>query len=133
MLAWGDKWLDDGAGAPVVLHHHEPDHKIVPRVVCTECGEPVVHSDIQFCVGPGYPDDVRPELDMRERLAPTPAPSVIGARRAAKPSGKATAKRARDARAPGSTGTGRDGGTRNADGASTVKRARPAHRKRSAG
>jgi DNA-binding HxlR family transcriptional regulator len=123
MLAWGDRWLDGGAGAPVVLHHHEPDHKIVPRVVCTECGEPVVHSDIQFCVGPGYPDDVRPELDMRERLAPAPAPSAIGARRAAKPSGKATAKRV----------TGRDGGTRNADGGSTVKRARPARRKRSAG
>ena len=72
MLAWGDKWLDDGAGAPVVMHHHEPDHKIVPRLVCAECGEPVVPSDIQFHVGPGYPDDVRPELDMRERFAPAP-------------------------------------------------------------
>ena len=131
MLAWGDRWLDDGAGAPVVLHHHEPDHKIVPRVVCTKCGEPVVHSDIQFCVGPGYPDDVRPELDMRERLAPPPAP-VAGARRAAKPSEKAKAKRVSDAGAARSSGTGRDGGTRNADGASTVNRARPAHRRRSA-
>jgi len=131
MLAWGDRWLDDGAGAPVVLHHHEPDHKIVPRVVCTECGEPVVHSDIQFCVGPGYPDDVSPELDMRERLAPPPAPSVVGARRAAKPSGKATAKRARDAGAADPAGRGRDGDTRNTDGASTVKRrSSPSQKKR---
>ena len=72
-------------------------------------------------------------LDMRERLAPPPAPSVIGAGRAAKPSGKATAKRVRDAEAAGPSGTGRDGGTRNADGGSTVKRARPARRKTSAG
>jgi DNA-binding HxlR family transcriptional regulator len=133
MLAWGDRWLDDGAGAPVVLHHHEPDHKIVPRVVCSECGEPVVHSDIQFCVGPGYPDDIRPDLDMRERLVPAPVPSMSGARRVAKSSGKATPKRSRDAVAPGPSVAGRDGEVRNADGGSTVKRARRARRKTSAG
>jgi DNA-binding HxlR family transcriptional regulator len=74
MLAWGDKWLDDGGGAPVTLHHHTPGHKIVSQVVCVECGEPVEHHDVQFCVGPGYPDDVCPELDIRGRLAPAPAP-----------------------------------------------------------
>ena len=72
MLAWGDKWLDDGGGAPVTLQHHQPGHGIVSQVVCVECGEPVVHADIQFCVGPGYPDDIRPELDIRARLAPAP-------------------------------------------------------------
>jgi hypothetical protein len=72
MLAWGDKWLDDGGGAPVTLHHRNPGHKIASQVICVECGEPVEHADIQFCVGPGYPDDVPPELDMRGRLAPAP-------------------------------------------------------------
>ena len=76
MLAWGDKWLDDGGGAPVALRHHgggdEGDHEVVPEVMCARCGQPVVHTGIQFCVGPGYPDDVRPELDMRGRLAPAP-------------------------------------------------------------
>src|SRR3984957_9013042 len=71
MLAWGDKWLDEGGGAPVTLH--DGGHKIASQVVCAQCGEPVEHADIQFCVGPGYPDDVRPELDMRGRLAPAPA------------------------------------------------------------
>ena len=75
MLAWGDKWLDDGGGAPVTLWHHEPGHGIESQVVCTTCGEPVVHEDIQFCVGPGYPDDVRPELDMRDRLGHRPGES----------------------------------------------------------
>jgi DNA-binding HxlR family transcriptional regulator len=75
MLSWGDKWLDDGGGAPVTLHHHKPGHTIVSQVVCSECGEPVVHADIEFCVGPGYPDDVSPELDIRSRLAPAPVQS----------------------------------------------------------
>jgi hypothetical protein len=56
------------------LHHHAPGHKIVSQIVCVECGEPVEHDDVQFCVGPGYPDDVSPELDMRGRLAPAPDP-----------------------------------------------------------
>src|SRR5262249_25849836 len=133
MLAWGDRWLDDGAGAPVVLHHHEPDHKIVPRVVCSECGEPVVHSDIQFCVGPGYPDDVRSDLDMRERLVPAPVPSGSGARPVAKSCGKATPKRPRNAVAPSPSVAGRDGDVRTADGGSSVKRARPSRRKRARG
>jgi DNA-binding HxlR family transcriptional regulator len=76
MLAWGDKWLDDGGGAPVTLRHYgsdEGDHEVVPEVMCARCGQPVVHTGIEFCVGPGYPDDVRPELDMRSRLGPAPA------------------------------------------------------------
>ena len=75
MLAWGDKWLDGGAGAPVTLRHHAPGHSIVSQVVCTECGDAVTHDDIQFCVGPGYPDDIDPELDIRDRLAPCPTES----------------------------------------------------------
>ncbi len=97
MLAWGDKWLDDGGGAPVTLHHHKPGHHIVSQVVCEECGEPVVHDDIQFCVGPGYPDDVRPELDMRGRLAPTPVESAGASGDEVGPGKRATANRTRPA------------------------------------
>jgi DNA-binding HxlR family transcriptional regulator len=74
MLSWGDRWLDDGGGAPVTLHHHKAGHNIVSQVICVECGEPVRHADIQFRVGPGYPADVPPELDMRDRLTPAPVP-----------------------------------------------------------
>jgi DNA-binding HxlR family transcriptional regulator len=75
MLAWGDKWLDGGAGAPVTLRHHAPRHAIASQVVCTECGDAITHDDIEFCVGPGYPGDVDPELDMRDRLVPCPTES----------------------------------------------------------
>jgi DNA-binding HxlR family transcriptional regulator len=89
MLSWGDKWLDGGGGAPVTLCHHGDGHGIVSRVICEQCGDPVGHEDIRFCVGPGYPDDVRPELDMRSRLEPAP-----GAARG----GEAAAGRARPAK-----------------------------------
>jgi DNA-binding HxlR family transcriptional regulator len=79
MLSWGDKWLDDGGGPPVTLCHHRDGHGIVSQVVCATCGDSVGHDDIQFCVGPGYPEDISPELDMRSRLAPTPAARGDGA------------------------------------------------------
>jgi DNA-binding HxlR family transcriptional regulator len=116
MLAWGDKWLDDGGGAPVTLHHHEPGHRIATEVICTECGEPVVHSDIQFCVGPGYPDDVRPELDMRDRLAPAAAQSAEPARPLRMASRKASPKPPRGVGARGSTVAGRNVSDGSSDG-----------------
>jgi DNA-binding HxlR family transcriptional regulator len=113
MLAWGDKWLDDGGGAPVTLHHRKPGHNIVSQVVCVECGEPVEHADIQFCVGPGYPDDVPPELDIRGRLASAPVQSDVAEREG------------KDTRAKGS---GVDPGQRAA-----AKRTRPTQPSRRAG
>lgn len=74
ILAWGDKWLDGGAGAPISLFHESsaPGHALTPQLVCTTCGAPVRHVDTQFCVGPGYPDDVAPDRDLRSRLALVP-------------------------------------------------------------
>ena len=70
MLSWGDKWLDDGGGAAVNLHHHKPGHTIVSQVVCGECGEPIVHADIEFCVGPVVPTMSPLSSISRSRLAP---------------------------------------------------------------
>jgi DNA-binding HxlR family transcriptional regulator len=127
MLAWGDKWLDDGGGAPVTLHHHEPGHKIATEVICTVCGEPVVHSDIQFCVGPGYPVDVRSELDMRDRLAPAPMQSAEPARRARRSSRNASTELPNGAAARGSTVDGRSGSDGNASRRPAVRAARTPH------
>lgn len=122
MLAWGDKWLDNGGGAPVTLHHSKPGHKIASQVICVECGEPVEHADIQFCVGPGYPDDVRPELDIRGRLAPAP---VQAAGRGTKAPPKTAAKAPRGSTRRGSSVAKREGtDTRPSDdGANPGKRA----------
>ena len=74
ILVWGDKWLDGGAGAPIALFHEtgEPAHALTPELVCATCGAPVRHLDTQFCVGPGYPDDIAPDRDLRSRLALVP-------------------------------------------------------------
>src|ERR1700721_4181800 len=53
MLAWGDRWLDDGGGAPVTLRHHEGDgeghHQGAPEVICADCGQPALQTATQFC------------------------------------------------------------------------------------
>ncbi|AWB93731.1 winged helix-turn-helix transcriptional regulator [Aeromicrobium chenweiae] len=72
LLAWGDTWLDGGAGAPVSLHHQTDHHRVVPTVICAECGQPIVHEDLQYCVGPGYPEDDDGPRGTRTRLAGTP-------------------------------------------------------------
>jgi hypothetical protein len=54
MLAWGDRWLADDAGAPVRLYHETCAHDLQAQVVCMHCREPVRRHEVQFCVGPGY-------------------------------------------------------------------------------
>lgn len=72
MLAWGDRWLADDTGAPVRLYHETCAHDLQAQVVCMHCREPVVDHDVQFCVGPGYPDVVTAGTDFRHRLADEP-------------------------------------------------------------
>ena len=140
MLSWGDKWLDDGGGAPVTLHHRKPGHNIMSQVICVECGEPVGHADIQFCVGPGYPRDVPPELDMRDRLAPAPVQPADrpgpGARASAASAVKMPAGAA-DAAGGATRATSaatRAGGDETRSGRrATAKRTRPSQRRRQAG
>lgn len=40
LMSWGDRYLDDGAGPPMVLEHHG-DHRLAAHLVCEECGERV--------------------------------------------------------------------------------------------
>jgi DNA-binding HxlR family transcriptional regulator len=105
MLAWGDTWLDEGVGAPVTLHHHKAGHGhgIAADVTCSECGERVLHEDITFCVGPGYPADVAPELDIRGRLSPVPR------RRTARPEVSPPASGKKSARGPAAQAAQRRG------------------------
>jgi hypothetical protein len=72
MLAWGDKWLDGGGGAPVQLYHETCGHDAEPQVVCSNCGKPIVAAEVQLCVGPGFPETVDCGTDFRHRLAAFP-------------------------------------------------------------
>jgi DNA-binding HxlR family transcriptional regulator len=91
MVNWGDRWLDGGEGAPVTLHHLACGHDLGFDAVCATCGGPVSAHDTEFRVGPGYPDEVPPALDLRPRLAPaTVTKSAARKRSRAKPRAKAS-------------------------------------------
>src|SRR5882757_5176814 len=45
MSAWGDRWLDNGAGPPITHHHRPCGHDMHAEVVCSECREPLQADD----------------------------------------------------------------------------------------
>jgi DNA-binding HxlR family transcriptional regulator len=55
IVAWGDRWLDRGKGAPVLLRHKACGKITHAEVVCAECGEPLDPREMRVEVGPGYP------------------------------------------------------------------------------
>lgn len=79
MTAWGDRWLDDGEGPPVVLHHTVCDHDTTATVVCSHCREPLELEQVRNSLGPGYPDRLRERALATGRFAehtPTRGPST---------------------------------------------------------
>jgi len=47
MMAWGDRWLSDGA-PPLRLRHRGCGHDFRAQVVCSECLEPIVATDTDY-------------------------------------------------------------------------------------
>jgi len=50
---WGDRWLDDGAGPPVLFHHDRCDHASTARLVCDHCNDPLEADELTLVAGPG--------------------------------------------------------------------------------
>lgn len=48
MMQWGDKWLDDGQGPPLRLHHKACGHRLKPVMCCQHCGQPVQAHEIEY-------------------------------------------------------------------------------------
>jgi DNA-binding HxlR family transcriptional regulator len=137
MLSWGDKWLDDGGGAPVSLHHHTHGHPLATEVICLECSEPIKQEDVQFVVGPGYPEHVRPEVDIRYRLAEEPGgpggmPFLSPAGTAVTAPGSTATKKPTKKRAPARQGAAKSAsGKRVSAKTPSTSRAAPSDRRRS--
>ncbi|AKZ53419.1 hypothetical protein SAM23877_0370 [Streptomyces ambofaciens ATCC 23877] len=53
--AWGDRWLADDEGVPVVMRHTACGHDMQARVVCSSCGELLDDKNVTVRTGPGYP------------------------------------------------------------------------------
>jgi DNA-binding HxlR family transcriptional regulator len=41
LLAWGDRWMPDPQGPPVVLEHRPCGQRATPELRCTGCGAPI--------------------------------------------------------------------------------------------
>ncbi len=53
MLEWGDRYLADDTGPPVVLRHRTCGQPSVPTLTCSACGEPIDAHDMEPEPGPG--------------------------------------------------------------------------------
>ncbi|MCS0601397.1 helix-turn-helix transcriptional regulator [Streptomyces sp. LP11] len=69
MVAWGDRWLADEAGPPVLFEHRPCGHHTHADVVCDSCGEPLRPADVRPRFGPGYPSERAALPRARERFA----------------------------------------------------------------
>ena len=53
MVAWGDRWADDGAGPPVLYRHHACGEIGHVELRCSHCAEPMGAGDVEILAGPG--------------------------------------------------------------------------------
>jgi DNA-binding HxlR family transcriptional regulator len=53
LAAFGDRWLDGGAGRPVELVHRDCGRVTTARLHCSECGEPLDPRHVTARPGPG--------------------------------------------------------------------------------
>lgn len=53
LMAWGDRWLDGGDGAPMALRHQACGQAMTPTVACDRCGEPLAADGVDPEPGPG--------------------------------------------------------------------------------
>ncbi|MFI7238282.1 winged helix-turn-helix transcriptional regulator [Streptomyces cyaneofuscatus] len=75
--AWGDRWLSDDDGIPVVMHHTACGHDTQAKVVCSSCGEPLHHQDVVVRTGPGYPARLLDSPDVQTRFAMDGRPEQV--------------------------------------------------------
>ncbi|MET8427027.1 winged helix-turn-helix transcriptional regulator [Nocardia sp. CA-151230] len=69
MSRWGDRWLADADGPPVILNHTACGHDTQLKVVCEHCDQPVPIEESRLRMGPGYPERLRERPDIRARFA----------------------------------------------------------------
>jgi DNA-binding HxlR family transcriptional regulator len=77
VMAWGDRWADDGAGPPVLLRHEACGHDTRPQVTCSACGEPLRGEEITPRGGPGARSS-RATRDIGAAIARRPRGRVKG-------------------------------------------------------
>ena len=52
LVAWGDRWMDEGLGRPLEHIHNECGKVMLPVQVCSECGDPIHAKNVRVRPGP---------------------------------------------------------------------------------
>lgn len=47
-IKWGDRWLTDESGPPLVLYHTKCGHTLEPVMCCEHCREPIEMTDVTY-------------------------------------------------------------------------------------
>jgi DNA-binding HxlR family transcriptional regulator len=65
MVAWSERWLEGADG--LVEFHHRCGERAHAQVMCSCCGEPLELADVEFRLGPGFPESMagRPDIERR--------------------------------------------------------------------
>lgn len=58
VVQWGDKWVADNDGAPVIYTHKTCGNLTQPRYVCDCCNEEIIAKDIEPNAGPGVTNKI---------------------------------------------------------------------------
>jgi DNA-binding HxlR family transcriptional regulator len=53
LMRWGDRWLADDEGPPVLLRHEGCGRETELRFTCSHCGEELTARDLRAVQGPG--------------------------------------------------------------------------------
>ncbi len=68
IMAWGDRWLADESGPPVLTRHDTCGHPTHAVVVCERCGKPLTSDTVTRELGPGFPEHLRGRADVEARF-----------------------------------------------------------------
>ncbi|MBW1990364.1 MAG: helix-turn-helix transcriptional regulator [Deltaproteobacteria bacterium] len=55
LMRWGDRWLADESGPPLILHHKPCGERLEPVTCCKACGGEVLAQDIRYEEAGGKP------------------------------------------------------------------------------
>jgi DNA-binding HxlR family transcriptional regulator len=69
IMRWGDRWLDRGKGAPILLRHERCGQVTHADVVCHHCREVLALEDLEIEAGPGFPGKPVLREGLQQRLA----------------------------------------------------------------
>ncbi len=53
LTGWGNKWMSDGDGVPLLYHHKKCEHITQPQLSCNHCGDSIDASNMYVTPGPG--------------------------------------------------------------------------------